>query len=159
METPTVLVERERERVTGSPSFPRRHKILFGIIVAVGIIVYAAFNVWVYQYSKSGKAPSLDAIRQAVLKGDSLPFKAQGKPQGDTFPSVIPANAGIQSTITSTPSPTPTPRPTGPGKFACDPLGNCNVYSDEMRRQYCATTYADSRCLDQCGDKENQCKK
>lgn len=136
-------------------NFPHRHKILFGIMVCVGIIVYASFNVWVYRHATSSK----------VLKGDSLPFKDQGKPQGVTLTPVIPANAGIQNTITPTPTPTPTstptptPRPTGPGQYACSPEGACNLYGDEVRTQYCTKTYADSKCLDECGKKENQCAK
>ncbi|MEK9143029.1 MAG: hypothetical protein AAB481_00145 [Patescibacteria group bacterium] len=132
-------------------SFTRRHKLLFGVIVTVGILLYAAFNVWVYQYSTSGKGSSSPAvIRQAVtspgagfnvLKGNSLPK------QGVTF------------TGTPAATPTPTPRPAGPGQYACSPEGTCNVYSDGTRKQYCTTTYADNRCLDQCGDKEKQCKK
>lgn len=109
------------------------------MIVAVGIIVYAAFNVWVYQYSKSGKASSPAAIRQAV-----------------TAPG---ASFNVLNTRFGLPTPTPTPRPTGPGSYACSPEGDCNVYSDAARTQYCTRTYADSRCLNQCGTKENQCVK
>ncbi|MEK7141013.1 MAG: hypothetical protein AAB800_00535 [Patescibacteria group bacterium] len=132
--------ERERETVTSSPSFPRRHKILFGFIATIGVLIYAAFNLWFYRYSTSGKAPSPKAVWQA-LKDDTPPRR------------------GVIFTETVTPASTPTPRPTGPGQYACSQEGVCNVYSDAARTQYCTVTFADSRCLDQCGTKENQCKK
>lgn len=163
METPTVIDERERERVDSSPGFPRRHKILFGIVVTVGILVYASFNLLVYRYAKGGKGTSPDADpRQAVLKGDSLPkqgvtFIGLGSNSGTPPSSAHPGKPAVTPTPTLTPS--PTPRPTGPGQYACSQEGVCNVYSDAMRSQYCIKTYADSRCLDQCGKKENQCVK
>lgn len=107
-------------------SFTRRHKFFFGLIIALCVLLYAAFNLWVYRFAINGKASSPTTLWQ---------------------------------TVTSSPSPTPTPRPTGPGEYACSPEGDCNVYSNEMRRQYCTQTYADSRCLDQCGDKNKLCTK
>lgn len=147
---PLPCLLRQRERVTSSSRFPRRHRLLFGLVVTIGVLVYAAFNVWVYQYSKSGKATSPSALWQTitasragfgVLKGDSL------------------SNSSPAPTPSPSPTPTPTPRPTGPGEYACDPYGVCNRYGDAARLEFCPVTYADSLCLDQCGDKEKQCAK
>ncbi len=153
MESPTVIDER-------APSFPHRHKILFGLVATMGFLVFAAFNVWVYQYSRSGKAPSPAAIWQAVtasrtgfgvskddsfapaLKGDTLPK------QGVTF----------RDSDTRAATPTPTPRPTGPGSYACDEYGICNIYED-AKRVGCPKTYADPQCLNECGDKTVRCPK
>lgn len=66
------------------------------------------------------------------LKGDSLPK------QGVTFTDS---------------------RPTGQGEYACSPAGDCNLYSNEARKAYCTQTYADSSCLDQCGDNTKLCTK
>mgnify|MGYP001605628300 CR=1 FL=1 len=139
---------RERERVDSSPSFPRRHKILFGLVVTIGVLLYAAFNVWVYQYSKGGNALSPKAIWQTVTSagaGFQRLSPAKSSP-------VIPANAGIQGTIT------PTSRPTGPGQYACDEYGICNNYED-TKRVGCPKTYADPHCLNECGDKNIRCLK
>lgn len=141
METPGVVVERERERV---------HKILFGVTVFIGVLLYAAFNLWVYKYS-SGNAPSPKALWQTVQTVTGLnPVKKQGS----TLPE-----SGLTIGTPQPPTPTPTPRPTGPGEYACDPYGVCNKYSDEARKEFCTVTFADSQCFDQCGDKTKQCKK
>jgi len=58
---------------------------------------------------------------------------------------------------TSTPIPTPTPLQ-GPGPYACDPLDICSHYKD-AKGAGCPKTYADSGCLDECGDKKVQCPK
>ena len=70
------------------------------------------------------------------------------------------------SSITSSPTPSPTstpaPSPTplqGPGTYACDPLGICGDYSEEMRKDNCTVTYADRNCLHACADPVNRCKR
>lgn len=83
-----------------SPS--ARHKLLFGAIVSVGVIVYAGFNVLVYQYSKSGGSASPATIWQAITKS------------GAGFQTLNPT--GSSSVIPVTPSPTPTPYPIAQGK-------------------------------------------
>lgn len=138
-------------------SFLHRHKLLFGVIIFISIFAYAGFNLWVYRYAKSSKGSSPTTLWQTVTKaGAGFPGATEQDPV--TSSSVIPADAGIQRTTPSA-SPTPTPRPTGPGEYACDPYGVCNRYSEKARTQYCTQTYADSRCLDQCGNKEKQCAK
>lgn len=125
--------------------FPRRHKILFGVIVFVGVILYAAFNVWVFRLSKSGNAPSPSALWQKMTKS------------GTGFPGITEQSS--PPSRKPTPTPTPTPRPKGPGDYACSPEGVCNLYGEEQRKEFCTQTYADSLCLDECGDKEKQCSK
>ncbi len=144
METPGVVVERERERerVASSPRFPRRHKLLFGALVIIGVFLYAGFNLWVYQYSTSGKASSPKALWQTMTKSESG-FERLTGPGPVTTPS---------------PSPTPTPPPTGPGQYACDEYGICNLYED-ARRVGCPKTYADPHCQNECGDTTVRCQK
>lgn len=132
-------------------SFFHRHKLLFMVVIFVGILLYAGFNFWVYRYAKRGSAPSPEALLETVSNKGAGFGGFQGKAQGR-----IPTPAPRASPA---PTATPTPRPTGPGDYACDPYGVCNKYSDEARKQYCTMTYADFRCLDQCGDKEKQCTK
>lgn len=159
MDTPVPPPVFERERVTSSPGFPRRHKIIFGVIVIVGIILYAGFNLWVYQNSISGKNPFRTALWHAITSSNSG-FGGTSTPSVVPRPSsVIPANAWIQSKIIVTPTSPPTPTPLqGPGTYACDPLGICNLY-DNPTGKGCPKTFADSRCLGQCGDKSNWCPK
>ncbi len=104
-------------------------------LIAGAVILYAVLNVWVFRIATSGR--SVLPIRINTDKSTSPQAKEQ-KPVA---------------------TPTPTPRPTGPGVYACSPEAACNLYSDTMRKQYCTTTYADSLCLDQCGDKTKQCTK
>lgn len=131
-------------------------KLLLTLAAALGVIFFVGLNVWVYRYATRGKAISPKALWQTTTTNDaSNPNTPSVIPASR---SVIPANAGIQRTITQSPSPTPLPRPTGPGAFACDPYGVCNKYSEEARKQFCDVTYADNRCLDQCADKTKQCK-
>lgn len=59
---------------------------------------------------------------------------------------------------TATPIPSPTPA-TGPGPWACDPLGTCSRYNDSSVTSGCPKTFADTNCLNQCGNKAVQCSK
>ncbi len=140
-----------------------RHKLLFG--VTIGILLYAAFNLWVWHWSNSGKASSPTALRQTIKpSGESVtrlnPTEFASSVISLSSPG-IPANARIQSTTTSplTPPSSSIPRTTGQGNYACSLEGVCNVYSDEARKQYCTTTFADNRCLDQCGNESKRCTK
>ncbi len=103
-------------------------------VLAVAVILSAGLTVWVLRFATSGRAPSPIRARQS-------------------FPS--PTTDDRKPTAT----PTPTPRPDGPGDYACAPEGVCNLYSDEVRNQYCTTTYADPGCLDACGDAAKRCTK
>ncbi len=116
-------------------SLPRRHTFLFGLVVLVGIILYASFNLWVYRVATSGNATK-------TSKGFTLPK------QGETF----------SETPSLAPPDTPTPQPTGPGPYACDMFGVCNFYED-TKRAGCPKTYADRRCLNECENKDVRCTK
>lgn len=109
-------------------------------LVAIAAVLYIAFNVWFYFFTTSGglKTNPITTITEKIKSFDSPKSSSPQRP---------------------TPSPTPTPRPTGPGAYACDPYGQCNLYSDEMRKQYCTVTFADSLCLDQCADTTKRCIK
>lgn len=141
---------KERERV---------HKIFFGLIIAVAVLLFAAFNVWTFQWAKSGKAPSPEALLQTIIPPRQSFQRLNPATQGLTLPDpnsppVIPNSPPVIPA-----SPTPTPRPTGPGEYACDPYGVCNRYENAARKEFCTVTFADRFCLDQCGEKEKQCKK
>lgn len=119
---------------TGSvaPDPKRRHRVvLIALAVIVGIL-YLLGNVWLY-------------------------FRTTKNPQTNIRPSI---NQAVEPEVQSrpVPTPTPTPRPTGPGPYACAFEGACNIYSDEVRVQKCTVTYADSYCLDKCGDPAKRCK-
>lgn len=51
-------------------------------------------------------------------------------------------------------SPTPLQ---GPGVYACDPVGICNKYSNDVRIKDCKVTFADKNCLGKCKDIKNRC--
>lgn len=62
-------------------------------------------------------------------------------------------------TPTSTPATLPSPTPIlGPGTYACDPYGFCNLYEDP-KAIGCPKTYADPHCLGQCADQAVRCPK
>lgn len=103
-------------------------------LIAGAVILYAFLNVWVFRYATSSRQPEGASTQQSVVAPQAREQKLAA-------------------------TPTPTPRPTGPGVYACSPEAVCNLYSDAMRESYCTTTYADSLCLDQCGDKAKQCTK
>lgn len=67
--------------------------------------------------------------------------------------SYLPAPEGRPSF--SVPSPTPL---VGPGPFACDHYGICNVF-DENKRAACPETYADRSCLNECQKTYVRCPK
>ena len=56
-------------------------------------------------------------------------------------------------------SPLPSPKPLqGPGPYACDPEGICNIYENAVGAG-CPKTYADMNCLEECGDAKVHCPK
>ncbi len=121
----------DTDSVDKPPSFTKRHKLLFGVIIAVSILLYAAFNVWVWQVSTSSKT---------VTKSTT------------GFPGLTGSGPVIISSLT------PTPHPTGPGPYACDMFGVCNYYED-TKRAGCPKTYADRSCLNECENKDVWCTK
>lgn len=124
------------------------------LLVAIAAVLYIAFNVWFYFFTTSGglKTNPVTTITEKIKSFGGL-REAPSTPLGT---SQSPKSSPPQR---PTPTPTPTPRPTGPGDYACDPYGQCNLYSNEMRKQYCTVTFADSLCLDSCGEKTKQCTK
>lgn len=124
-------------------------------LVAIAATLYIAFNVWIFFFATSGglKTNPVTTITENIKRFGGL--------RSLTAPSEPTDSREAKSATPErpTPTPTPTPRPTGPGDYACDPYGQCNLYSDEMRKQYCTKTFADSLCLDQCGEKTKQCTK
>ncbi|GEM_PF-3368601 len=127
-----------------------------GKALLVGFVatLYIAFNIWIFFFSKSG------GLKTNLVGNVTERMKSFGRlretPSAPLGTSQSPKSSSPQR---PTPTPTPTPRPTGPGDYACDPYGQCNLYSDEMRKQYCTKTFADSLCLNQCGEKTTQCTK
>lgn len=116
------------------------------ILVAIAAVLYIAFNVWFYFFTTSG----------GLKTNPAATMTEKIKRFGGLHPDQSPKSPSPQRPA---PTPTPTPRPTGPGDYACDPYGQCNLYSNEMRKQYCNVTFADSLCLSQCGEKTKQCTK
>lgn len=112
--------------------FIRTHpgKVIF---VAIAAILYIAFNIWVYYFSKSGgfKINPATTITEKIK------------------------NFGALAPL---PTPTPTPK-TGPGPHGCDPYGVCNLYSAQMLAENCTVTFADPECLGACTDRAKRCKK
>jgi hypothetical protein len=108
----------------------KAHKkpVLIGAGILIGI-TYITLNIGIWMYAKNSQK--------------------KVKPVTSAFPTASP---------TAGPTPTPTPRPTGPGQYACSPIGTCKDYSDEVRKASCTATYADMFCLDQCKDTTKQCK-
>ncbi len=154
------------EQSTSAPSRPKRHHgILFWLVVVIVAGAYVAGNAWLYLSvsGKRGHAPTTvpSAIRRFYEEGTERATTTPGASSGQrvTQPSVPGQPETRTSAPTPTATPTPTPRPTGPGHFACSAEGDCNLYSDEARKQYCSVTYADNRCLDACGDPATRCRK
>lgn len=132
-----------------SPRVRRHHGIMFWSAVGILTIGYGLFNFWVWRYTKSGKAPSPTKIWQTVKERGAGFGGFQGESRG-RIPTPTPR--------LSSGTPTPTPRPTGPGEYACSAEDDCNLYSDEMRKG-CPVTFADSQCLNSCGDPAKRCPK
>ncbi|MCJ7826358.1 hypothetical protein MUP56_01935 [Patescibacteria group bacterium] len=120
-------------------------KIVFagaGLLIGVA---YIALNIGIWTYARtSGKA-----AQTVANKNGSAPAGEESlQPEGQI--ATPPPTGG--------PTPTPTPRPIGPGQYACSPIGTCKDYADDVRKEKCTVTYADSLCLDQCADPTKQCK-
>ena len=121
---------------------PRSKKILF---LFVGVFLAALFiglNVWVYRLATKGKAPSAAPLPGGLMKPDIRSSATQNTPTTSPL---------------SLPTPTPTPLQ-GPGTYACDPLGICNLYDDPIGKR-CPKTFADPKCLGSCSDTSIQCPK
>ncbi len=115
-----------------------KHRVTLITLAVVAVILYAGFNVWLYK-------------GMIINENSSFPATATGSMRKNE------QRTGSQL-LTPVPTPTPTPRPTGPGQYACDPVGQCKIYSDDVRVEKCPVTYADLHCLDQCGDTTKRCK-
>ena len=112
------------------------------VIVGAGIVIalaYIGINIGIWTYASNSKKAA-----QTVSNNKSI--VPENKQNG--LPAAVPSTRGL--------TPTPAPRPTGPGPYACDPIGICNHYGDAQGKS-CPKTYADNHCLDECGFKEVQC--
>ena len=118
---------------------PLQKKLLYTGAIVGFVILYAVINIGVFAYAKKVRLSKQAGVTETVSVDEN------GNPLQSSSP--LP---------TSDPTPTPTPRPTGPGIYACDPIGICNNYEDAKRKD-CPRTYADNQCLDQCGNKTVQC--
>lgn len=134
------------------PAFFHKKSVLL-ILGLVVLLLYAGVNVWIYQQGRN---------KATITTGKESGTSSKNSGIGGIFEKLIPKNSPSQTSSqqpTPTPFlPTPTPRPTGPGQYACDPLGICNDYGNEERKS-CTTTFADRHCLDQCGDAAKRCTK
>lgn len=92
-------------------------------------------------------------IKQSL---QSLPFPLPGDFVKTDSQAVLPQALPVTSPV-PTFIPTSIP-PQGPGIYACDPYGICNVYSDPVGME-CPRTFVDTHCLGRCSDKSIQCTK
>lgn len=132
MDTPAPLTENK----SAVSHFFLQHKLLLGLTFIVLFSGYILFIIRVYHFAL----------------GDSFASKAPAREQNAPVVSSAAENPAPQST------PTQPPRPTGPGPFACDQYGVCNIYED-AKRTTCPKTYADRDCLNECQKKDVRCPK
>ena len=138
--------------------------------IFVGSLVIAIFaGIYIYSRTKSSSNDTSKKLTQitpdnyntqiAVDTNQKLPLAItisnQNEPENN---KIVPTTSLINTNITPSivpPTPTnkPTPTPTintGPGMYACDPNGICNVYGDPSGSGQCPKTFADIQCLQQC---------
>lgn len=123
----------------------RRQCILFLLVGIFSVLLYVVLNYWVYKDAMLGNPILPKHVQQWLSKG-VLSANGSSLPQEAPIPSRIPSLA-----------PTPTPLQ-GPGTYACDPFGTCNLYDNPVGKG-CPKTFADSLCLGRCGNKSNRCPK
>ncbi len=148
---PLQLLLRERERVNSSPGFPlpaqvgRHHTLFFGLVVTIGVLLYAVSSVWIYQFYKNGTSNTPAAFGGGGNTPSSpVTPPAKSREAGSGF-------AGQDLAPRDTPL-------LGPGVYACDEYGICNIYED-TKRAPCPKTYADRNCLNECKKIEVRCPK
>ena len=119
---------------------PRNRRTLFLLVGVFVAVLFVALNVWVYIQATKQRVPPIVSLPRGSMNPD-VRSSATQKTLVISFPSSL--------------SPTPTPLQ-GPGEYACDPLGICNLYADPIGKR-CPKTFADSMCLGRCSDKSIQC--
>lgn len=125
-------------------------KLILVSLSLLGLIGYIAFNIWLFRSSIFG-SNTVNTV-QSIIPSRESPTPTQN------IPALLTPLSSKPSLPTAPNTPIPTAAPLqGPGRYACDPLGLCNDYSDEMRK-FCTTTFADRHCLNQCGDQTKWCK-
>ena len=136
------IIPAQTNNVTPIPK--HHHRVMLIIFAVVSGVLYITGNIWFYFYV-TGRVFFPAAITGFMRKTGAL------LPTDD-------AGTSFTSEVKMLPTPTTTPRPTGPGTYACDPVGQCKIYSDDVRKEKCTVTYADLHCLDRCGDATKRCK-
>jgi len=91
-----------------------------------------------------------------IISAFILYFLYFAKKQSSVAPS-IPSNTTTARFFIPTTVPSAAPL-LGPGPYACDPSGICNIYQDAVGLG-CPKTYADPYCLGACGDTNVRCPK
>ncbi|MFA5103134.1 MAG: hypothetical protein WC525_08265 [Candidatus Thermoplasmatota archaeon] len=139
-DTPAII-----PMVSSSPHMKNRvFIVLAGFLIA---LVYIGINIGIWMYANNSRK----SAQTVVETGRGVEEEQTGQSAGES--------ATTQESIREPAStPTPTPRLTGPGPYACDPLGICNHYQNATEKG-CPRTYADDHCLDECADKKVQCPK
>lgn len=137
---PTILPQTNNV----APATKRKHRVLLIGLAVVFVTLYITGNIWFYFYVTGKIFTNTGSTRKTK--------------QGIGNQTTTTSSAGGNSFQETAPTPTPTPRPTGPGSYACDPVGQCKLYSDAVRKEKCTVTYADLLCLDRCGDTAKRCK-
>lgn len=157
-DTPIIISKYTSDQFSVHAGPLRWHKI---VAVVLGILAfggYMSLNVWLFTLGK---------VQQNADTHTDIPFSARtgtgatvlGQSQ-ERIPQpsperVFPANT--PSTFRSSLNTSSTSSPSGPGLYACDPLGKCNLYKDPLQSG-CPMTFSDPRCNSQCGNPKNQCK-
>lgn len=117
--------------------------IITGIVIVVVFMIAIGLVVKFKPQWLGGKVPDL---KQYML--------TTKKTSGNLQTAATPVNPDAAFT-----TPPPTPDISGPGPYACDPLGFCNRYDDNAKNSGCPRTFYDANCLNRCGDKAVQCTK
>lgn len=127
---------------------PRRHRVLAAVLAVVAFGGYMAVNVWLFTLGRmEGRSDNRTDIPFNVQTGSTATVLGEFQEQPPAAPSSF--GAVLDASGANAPS--------GPGRFACDALGKCNLYKNPSGAG-CPATYADPRCLSQCGDPTKQCK-
>lgn len=158
--TPITISRNTSDEYAIHSRAPRWHRVLAAVLGVLAFGGYMSLNVWLFTLGK---------IQRSDANHTDIPFSARTGTSGDA--TVL----GEFQERPAQPSPTPVSRssnpssfhtvrnlsatssPSGPGPYACDPLGKCNLYKNPVSAG-CPVTFADPLCLSQCGNPKNQCK-
>ena len=159
MSDTSITISRQTSDEYSIPSRPARGPRVLALVLGVlAFGGYLSLNMWLFTLGK---------IQRSESNHTDIPFAArtgtgatvlgefQERPtQSSTAPS-SPPNA--PSSFRAVRDVSPTSSSPGPGDYACDRLGTCNLYKNPVSAG-CPVTFADPRCLSQCGNPKNQCK-